>query len=234
MRGAIQRCSGELAATLAATSVPVIALIVMMLAALAGGAARAQDGEAPQYFGAPGGWSFRAGGADASASTLLLSREMNGLILLFCEQSRIGFHISTRTTDRRSLAGRDDGLLQIYPHEPEASGSPVAQFRIRFFSDAEFRSAHFVQPGGDDPARLLQVIRDHASGMRLVVVQLNPGRLREPQSFDLYLPEGTDGSGLPMETALAFLERDCRTGLRSDSTIVEEPTNEDDLSPEPR
>jgi hypothetical protein len=273
---------------------------------------------APQFFGTASGWSYRGSVADASASTLLSSRGSSGVVLLFCEGSRIGFHFSLGTTDRRSLSGAEDGLLQVYAaddppaashkedpklsetargegrhlhdegahdegagdedipdqeHDREAAvedisgpgtsesgtsasgtlehglsqghaslfpdrgrGPPLeadrlldlpllAQFRIRFFSDFEFRSLPLRQPEWDSPDTLLEVIRDHSGGLRLVFARLRQNRFTSTRMADLYLPDDSDGSGLPKETALAFLERDCRTGLKS------EDINADDEAP---
>lgn len=215
-------------------------------AALSGESESAASPLVPQYFGTAGGWSYRGDGTNASASTLLLSSDASGVMLLFCEEGAIGFHISFAAADRRSLTGAEDGILQVYapdaseaaafsgPGEqlgvgsdssntpdqhddrgdaaavaPSPSFSLLAQFRIRFFSGFEFRSLPLRQPGWDSPDRLIEIIRDRPEGLRLVVARLRQIRFTPKQTVDLYLPSDTDGSGLPITSALALLERDC-------------------------
>jgi hypothetical protein len=173
------------------------------------------DMPARAYFGTPGGWSFRGSAESASASTLLLGRDESGVLLIFCEGKRSGFHLSLSTTDRRSLGGAEDGLLQVYPAQEASPDAPLAQFRVRFFSRHELRSMPLLQPGWDHPDRLVEVIQSHTEGLRLVVAQVPQHAFGPLRVAEIYLPEGTDGSGLPMDTALAFLARDCRSGLKS-------------------
>lgn len=214
---------------------------------------------APQYYGTESGWSYRGSAADPSASTLLSSPISSGLVLLYCEGGQIGFHLSLGTTDRRSLTGAEDGLLQVYAldglptylqeaeqeQDETDQGSPgqdasdrlavdrvqsgirdpnvslLGQFRIRFFSDFEFRSLPLREPEWNSPDRLLKIMRDHPGGLRLVVTRLRQNRFTSTRTADLHLPGDTDGSGLAIDTALALLERDCRTGLKSEDSDAE-------------
>jgi hypothetical protein len=198
------------------------ACAVAVTAALlcAGEVAAGSHGASPdvvRYFGTPSGWSYRGSSANASASTMLGAAQTNGILLLFCERDRIGFHLSLSTTDRRSLQGVEDGLLTVYavdaPDDP-----PLAQFQVRLFSEHELRTATLAQPEWNRPADLLEIIRSQFGGLRLVMTRNRLDGFNVSRTVELYLPEGTDGSGLPMETALAFLQRDCESGLKSHDT----------------
>jgi len=173
--------------------------------------------DAQRYFGTASGWSYRGSSASASASTLLRARQTSGVLLLFCERGQIGLHLSLSTTDRRSLMGVEDGLLSIYPIDAPFH-PPLAQLQIRLFSEHEMRTAPFVQPDWEHPADTLEILRNHFMGLRLVIKRARTDRFISARIAELYLPEGTDGSGLPMDTALTFLERDCQTGLKSHDT----------------
>jgi hypothetical protein len=210
-------------------------LIWLLAAALAGSghpplgaSAATREGDAevgarPLFVGTPAGWSFHDSANNASASTLLWKSGANGLLSVFCENGQPGFHLSLRPTDRRSLAGSEDGLLAVYTLEGPDTETPLGQFRVRFFSEGDLRSSPLHQSAWDHPSRFRDIILERGAGLRLVASRIRQGAFLEPRVVELHLPDGTDGSALPMDTALTFLDRACRTGLKSQGAEAAKP-----------
>jgi hypothetical protein len=197
---------------------PKCLLVVLIAGAIGalGPIAQAQDtaGETahPVYFGASAGWSFRDGGADGSASTLLRTNDANGALLLYCEGGELGFHLSLGATERRRRAGSEDGILAVYALDEPEPGVPLGQFGVRFFTSEDMRSTRLRQPEWDDPARLAEILARHGAGLRFVLHRIRQDAFQPSRVVDLHLPAGTDGAALPMGMALAALDDACGRG----------------------
>ncbi|HSP24954.1 MAG TPA: hypothetical protein VLQ65_07250, partial [Saliniramus sp.] len=104
-----------------------------------------------------------------------------------------------------------DGLLQVYPDSARVDVDPLlAQFPVRLPAPGAVRSVRFEPTFGDPPRRLLDLVRNYPTGIRLAIAPLRHDAFTPSRTVDLFLPETADEAGLPMELALASLLEACR------------------------
>ena len=188
----------------AASHLPVVLALLLSC-----GHTAAQDRNEPrQFYGSPQGWTIEAEGAVASTS--IFSTDANGFILFHCSERVLGFHIALSAEDIDQPSSANDGLLQIYPALTLRDDSMLAHFTVRFRGPDALHSTRFRHPGGDGPARLLQLVRDYPTGLRLHAIPLHHNRIKPAWRIDLHLPGIANGDGVPMEIALAVVEETCR------------------------
>jgi hypothetical protein len=186
-------------------------LILVMLATFldAGAEVRAQFTDEPQqFFGTPSGWAFDP--ERPATSTRITSQDASGFLLFFCEAARPAFFAALGANEDGEAHATHDGLLQVHPASGRVDYPLLAQFPVRLLAPHALRSTRFLATYGDPPRRLLELVRDYPTGIRLTVIPLRHDVFTPPRLVDIFLPGTADETGLPMELALASLLEACR------------------------
>ncbi len=187
------------------------ALVLITLATLldAGAELRAQSLDEPQqFFGTPSGWVFDP--ERPATSTRLTSQDASGFLLFFCEAARPAFFLALGEGGDREADAAHDGLLQVYPAVGRNGDPLLGQFTVKVLAADALRSTRFEPDFGDAPRRLLDLVRDYPTGIRLRLTPLRHDAFTPPRLVELLLPGTADETGLPMELALASLLEACR------------------------
>jgi|GEM_PF-6705085 len=187
------------------------ALVLITLVTLLGAGAelRAQSLDEPQqFFGTPSGWVYDP--ERPATSTRLTSQDASGFLLFFCEAARPAFFLSLGESDDGEADAAHDGLLQVYPAVGRNGDPLLAQFTVRLLAPDALRSVRFEHEFRDPPRRLLDLVRDYPTGIRLRITPLRHDAFTPPGLVELLLPGTADETGLPMELALASLLEACR------------------------
>jgi hypothetical protein len=187
----------------------ILALIMLATLLGAGAAVRAQSVDEPeQFFGIPAGWVFDP--ERTATSTLMTSQDAQGFLFFFCEAARPAFLVELGADEGGEAGAVHDALLQVYPAVGRGDDPLLAQFPVRLPAPHAIRSMRLEPTFGAPPRRLLDLVRDYPTGIRLRLNPLRHDAFTPPRIVDLFLPGTADETGLPMELALVSLIEACR------------------------